>query len=340
MNGFDRRETASIVCLDSNVWRYLSDHGAGGLLNSLARHDRLVIAAAPAVLYEALRTSNPEVRSRLVRLITHHQWMKLMPEAFLESEELFYEIRRVRPQWIKQNTNLRYRNKLIHDWKRQKGGTWHRARFECEDLREYLNGLECDQLTRARHQVRNHREVASSLGRAVESVRLDAEIKFQVDELDVVVEAWRACTFYCYTKDLCRLNSTFVEWLQPLVQIKQMLQDPDWVTFWHQETQAANLPRAWIRYAMEQLTPFLSVNDGTPCDTQIASYCADSDYFITADKRFFRILEICRKQAPFSMAEPILFKYQDDIHLSIETSLMQIRKSRGVELRPCNRSMV
>jgi hypothetical protein len=321
MKGFHKKESGVIVCLDSNIWRYVSDHNEGDFLGSKSKKLGLKIAAAPAVLYEALRSSNPKIRNQLVGLITRRRWHRLMPEAYLESNELFDEIHRNRPQWLRRNINSDSRKQLEWDWMRKTRGAWDRARVDTVRISEYLQKLESEPLTKLRHRARQHRKTASEAGMNAESINLGKKLTIQAEGVNVEIDAWRACTYYYYSSTLAELNSTHAEWLQSRVHIKEMLAAPEWFTFWHREVNPSCLPRAWVRFAMEQLAPCLAVNDGTPCDAQIATYWVDCDYFITADKRLFRLADICKSQAPFNLAVPILLKHGKDFRSSLEVAL-------------------
>ena len=87
--------------IDSNVSRYLVDAGVVEDLRRAARRSGVTIVASPAVLYEALRTSNADVRRRVVKAITRREWEWPMPEVYSECEAVVTEIRRVRPEWIR-----------------------------------------------------------------------------------------------------------------------------------------------------------------------------------------------------------------------------------------------
>jgi hypothetical protein len=327
MKGFGQKEDGTVVCLDSNIWRYVSDHSESSFLGIRAKQLGLSIAASPAVLYEALRSSDPQVRNQLVQLITQKKWRRLKPEAWLESDELIHEIHKHRPQWLKRNSKPEYRKRLEHDWTRGSGGAWDRARVNTLQLSEYLLDEESEMLARSRSKVLQDRQKALDSGIAAENIRLDKKLSLRLNGPGYEIDAWRACTYFYYSKALADGNTAHAEWLQTLVDIKQMLNDPGWITFWHREVTASCLPRAWIRFAMEQLAPYSAVNNGTPCDVQIATYWADCDYFVTADKRFFRLAEICRKHSPSALAEPILLKHQHDIRSSLETALSKACKN-------------
>jgi hypothetical protein len=86
-----RKRNKSRVLLDSNIWRSLADNC---LRDELRRHSikfGVDIQIAPAVVYEALRTKNYELRKALITVMTDARWTRLMPEAYEECQELLSE---------------------------------------------------------------------------------------------------------------------------------------------------------------------------------------------------------------------------------------------------------
>jgi hypothetical protein len=89
------------VLLDSNVWRYVVYNRSQGALLQAARHGAYDVQIAPVVLYEALRLKDASLRAALVRLMTNPRFHRLMPEAYSESVEILHQIKRVRPEWLR-----------------------------------------------------------------------------------------------------------------------------------------------------------------------------------------------------------------------------------------------
>jgi len=85
------------VLLDRNVWRYLIDLDALETVYRAAKGANGIILACPAVLYEMLRLEDAPLRQRLVKAICRSRWVRMMPEAFEESEDFRAEIGRLHP---------------------------------------------------------------------------------------------------------------------------------------------------------------------------------------------------------------------------------------------------
>src|SRR2546423_1913724 len=89
------------ILLDSQVWGYLLYAAAIRRLVSTARRSRHDIVIAPATVYEAVHTPDPQLRTALVRAMTLTAWKRLMPEIYWEAGEIHGEVRRLHPEWLR-----------------------------------------------------------------------------------------------------------------------------------------------------------------------------------------------------------------------------------------------
>src|SRR4051812_39947339 len=92
------RMTMRRVLLDSNVWRYVADHGTCSALEKTSVACGIEIAVAPALVFEVRRLKDDATRKRILALLAHAQWTRLMPEAYLEAEEVKAIVRRFRTE--------------------------------------------------------------------------------------------------------------------------------------------------------------------------------------------------------------------------------------------------
>jgi hypothetical protein len=103
-------------------------------LRTAAKLGGVSVVVAPSTLYEALRVKSTEERAARARLITDPGWMRLMPEAYSESQELLAEVQRCHPEWLAKKSDReflqarQFAQVLRHDWGRTKSGFWNRAR--------------------------------------------------------------------------------------------------------------------------------------------------------------------------------------------------------------------
>ena len=63
------------------------------------------------------------------------------------------------------------------------------------------------------------------------------------------------------------------------------------------------MPRAWLRSIVHWVQLETKVGAGNPRDAQHAAYLLDADVFVTADRRFHRVLELLRPWCPVAFAE-------------------------------------
>ncbi|MFD2029364.1 hypothetical protein ACFSKM_01660 [Ancylobacter dichloromethanicus] len=108
--------------MDSNAWRYVVDAQAQGRLLRAASGPAFRLQIAPAILYEALRMSDPGVKGKLVRLMTNPRFQRLMTEAYAESMEMLLAFEVLLPSWFRDKSDLSFFHRLRKDWSRKTGG--------------------------------------------------------------------------------------------------------------------------------------------------------------------------------------------------------------------------
>src|ERR1041385_6385602 len=88
------------VMLDSNVWRYVANQNAGAALEQCALKNDVHVVVVPALVFEARELKDDPVRKAILKLLANPTWTRLMPEAFLEAQEIKTAIRYFRPEWL------------------------------------------------------------------------------------------------------------------------------------------------------------------------------------------------------------------------------------------------
>ena len=297
--------TPATVLPDTNIWRYVVDANAVEVVRQAAKSEGVSLVACPAVVYETLRMSNPDLRRRLARALTLRAWLRPMPEAFVEAEALRAEIGRLRPEWlaIKPQTHDWHRNAL--DWQ---SGFWRRVRNDTTKMARIIGVVDDGNLDVAREDAKAARATARELGHKMESLRLGtahASYLHQVPGWDgEPFEAWRGISESIWWQGLIlRQNQTFLDWLEPWLQVDLIrTRRAHWIGFWTRECSAERLPREWIRWAMQEAQALRKVTPGTPVDNQICTYLFDYDIFVTGDRAFAECIELIRPYAPAPIA--------------------------------------
>jgi hypothetical protein len=229
------------ILLDTNIWRYVADARASPELLRIVRSGNVKILVAPSVIYEALRIHDPEVRRRLVSIMTLRRWQRLMPEAFSESQELVAEVRRLRPRWLRPTPDETMFIRHRYDWTRLKGGFWDRARDDPAMVAEQIASLDNGTLNIARAEARERRQEfrGSRWSEAVPLNTISARLAhptpgWKGDDVD----AWRIHAWTTMTYALRRRDHPYIDWLSPEVELRAAIFDEaSWLKFWLYEVE-------------------------------------------------------------------------------------------------------
>lgn len=291
------------VLLDTNVWRYVVDHGAAGALIRAARNGTHDVQIAPAVVYETLRLRDTALRGALIRLMTNTGFKRLMTEAYSESMEILREIERARPQWLRHDPALTFFRRLQNDWRKTTGGFWVRCAKAPQDEAARLVIMGDDEtMERGREQSENARQEMREIGWKKNPPMdktlvgfLEPRPGWRGDSF----EAWRMDSYNGLSYALRRPGNAYRDWIAPFVELDNgLLDSADWLQFWVYDACTAAVPRQWLRWAHAFAQRFRKVTPGSPADTQLATYFVDTDVVLTADKGLLDILEECRPYAP------------------------------------------
>ena len=295
----DRKKRA---LLDTNIWRYVIDNASQGPLLRLAREGSCDVQIAPAVVYETLRLKDAQLRASIVRLMTNSRFHRLMPEAYSESMEILEEIRRIRPDWLRDAPDIQFFNRLKSDWTRRTGGFWVRCARSAESEARFIHDAEGDFPERAKAAVQLARQEMKSSG-LKRNPPMDKTLMGSHQPIPgwsgEMVEAWRFDRLVSLTSGLARQGSAHRDWIAPFVELDDgLLASAAWVEFWLHLTDKRAMPRQWMRWAHSFSQHFRKVTSGSPGDTQLFTYFLDTDVVITADKALLDILDECRPYAP------------------------------------------
>jgi len=305
-------ENQKRVLLDTNVWRYVIDKGSQGALLRVAREGPYRVQIAPAVVYETLRLKDAQLRANLVRLMSNWRFHRMMPEAYSDSMEILQEIKRLRPQWLREVPEMQFFNRLKKDWARRTGGFWVRCARSPATEANYLGAVESEMIEGAKTQTLVARQEisASEWKRNPPMDKTVAAFHRPVPGWNgKPLEAWRWDSLTSMTFGLARQGNPYRDWIAPFVELDDGLLlgsqfgSAAWVEFWLHLTDKQAMPRQWMRWAHSFAQRFRKVTPGSPGDTQLFTYFIDTDVVITADKALLDILEECRPYSPCRLPE-------------------------------------
>lgn len=295
------------VLLDTNIWRYVVDEGAQGLLLRVVRDSFCAAQVAPGVVYETLRLKDASLRAKLIRLMTNPRFNRLMPEAYSESMEILEEIKRMRPSWLRVVPDLRFFERLKKDWSRKTGGFWVRCEEAPEAEAKFVSHSEGSLMEQARDQshVARKEMIKAGWNRNPSMNKTLAGFDFPVPGWrGDMVEMWRIDSLTGLTYGLAQTGNAYRDWIAPFIDLDGgLLGSAGWNEFWLYEADKTLMPRQWLRWAHSFAQRFRKVTPGSMGDVQLATYFVETDVVVTADKALIEILEECRPYAPCRLPE-------------------------------------
>lgn len=330
------------LLLDTNIWSEIAYRDAAAAFDELISHHRWRVLLAPATLLEVGRDGNDHRRRSIFRTITRRRRARLPTEAQMEAAEIVEAVRRLRPRWLNRSpTGLRRLRQLETFWT---SGLWAMAKHQP------------DEVARAQRRTADP-AVRSAIIAGQRRTSLAAkEARAPLDPNDLYVdlhqsriprwlaeygqpgeriEAWRVQNAIFWSQHLVEptfgvvvgRDTTLADWFVPYIRLDVVRQDPKgWVDFWYRDVQAHDVPRNWIRWAVDliQSKPDIKVTDGNPEDAQLAAYLYDADVLLTADRRFARVLTALRPAAPipFAITGYVDFRHHDLVS-TIEESVLR-----------------
>jgi len=291
--------------LDTNIWSYVVDSGLQGSLLRAASEGSYHVQIAPAVVFETLRLRDKALRAKRIQLMTNHRFIRLMPEAYSESVEILGEIRRLRPDWLREKPDKPFVDRLEKDWTRTRGGFWVRCARNPDEVAHFVDFVEGDLSQALRQQSLQARKVLIGTDWK-RNIAMDKTIAsfdgpvpgWRGDSVDM----WRVYSLTKLTYGLGRVGSPYRDWIAPFVEVDYgLLKSPAWGEFWLYLVDKIALPRQWLRWAHSYAQMFRKVTPGSAGDTQLFTYFVETDLIITADKALLEILDECRRYAPCAL---------------------------------------
>lgn len=301
------------ILLDTNIWRYLVDTGFENKLFQVTHRTNVQICIAPAIIVETLRMSDLRTRRKIIELQTRDCWLRLMPESFLECEDVKREMIRTHPEWELKTKNVNLFRKLRYDWVRTKGGFWEKVRTDSDAVAERYKGQDSAGLAQVREQLRDVRKSVSETGiRMLNTPSLrdwKGSWRNPINGEELFADAWRVYAEVIWGNMLSQ-QSVFKQWLGCELDIDFLLSYGalDFVRFWQTEVREELVPREWIRASVYGIQSERKVTDGNPTDSAIAIHAVDVDLIASADKNFVAMLNRIQDEAPFKTAHGVLIQ--------------------------------
>lgn len=326
---------ARTVLLDVNLWSYVARQDLAAELAALEDRFDFRILLHPAALMEALSTGDPRLRQSVVAAMRFRRRPTLRTEAAEEADEFVREVRRLRPQWLTQFPHKGNTSRLERFWTRD---VWRQAE---EDAAKFVHSRTAQFEDRRTEAEVNHQIALGNQSRArEEGVRLDPADLFLTIEgpplpglsAGDTFEFWRANFHSVFWHNLAvrprrkrldpTIDTTYADWISPYVSLSKLASDKaDFNRFCFYEVDAVNVPRIWIRNALDWVHLNWKVAPSAGWDNAHAAYTVDADIFLTADKRLTWALAAAREIAPVAFAETRLVEHVEPVTNAIAAAM-------------------
>jgi hypothetical protein len=320
----DKNVGRARLALDTNLWSFLAETREGGRFERVARSRGWVIVLPPATILEAARTAEPDLRRRILATMTGGRREHTRSEAALEAQELVGEIRRRRAEWLRPVPRALARAANLD-------ALWMRkiprlAKYEPEKLAPLSRLTKEDWVRETELAVqRANQQRLRSVDQPPDVLDV-SDVWSEPDPRDTEarrglptggrVEAWRFQTAHYYWGQLAldatygaRLDydTTIADWVEPYVDLHRVRGDrEDFNRFFYLDLDRSRMARNWMRWAVPVAQLKFRLGSGNPCDGQQAAYLPDCDFYLTADNRFYLVLNAIAPQAPTKVADVIL----------------------------------
>ncbi|HEY9309237.1 MAG TPA: hypothetical protein VIP82_15650 [Microbacterium sp.] len=295
--------------LDNNVWTFLVKSDAVETLQLEAWSQGVDVVVPPAIVIEALQANpqSPEGRAdkqHRIMAMTSAAWVRLMPEAFKEANEVRAEVERAHPEWMNSHPRLRAWNHHKTDWQ---SSWWDFVRRTPDEAARIHGMLSSATVAQARADSVRARSEAREEGRTFETVNflrpailLGREPGWDGDPFD----SWRGEAMRRWWTAL-ETKGPDNDWLAPWLDRSAIDRD-GWTRFWTREVDPAGVQLSWLRWAFGHVQATRATNPGTPFDNQIATYLPESDVFVTADKGFAACIDTVRADSLARLARAVV----------------------------------
>ena len=301
------------ILLDTNIWRYLVDTGFENKLFQVTRRSNVQICVAPSIIIETLRMSDLRTRRKIIEVQTRECWSRLLPDSFLQCEDVKQEMMRTHPEWELKLKNINLYRKLRFDWVRTKGGFWEKVRSDSDAVEARYKRQDSAALTEVREQLRDSRNAVRETGSVMVNTKSLRDWKGTKRNLmtgqTIEVDAWRIYAQVIWENMLSQ-ETVLSQWLGCELDIKFILtyHHLDLLEFWETVVRLESVPREWIRASVYGMQSERKVTDGNPTDSAIATHAVDVDLIASADKNFVAMLNRIQDEAPFKTAHGVLIQ--------------------------------
>jgi len=274
---------------DTNIYNFISERHETGVVRKTLKSFGYKALASSTNLMEIL--ANPDWDKRYAALETLTSVASLfekVPLSFLEAQEVQFEIRRCRPDWIKPITYTKNVQKYLQEhqqnWRDARDGI--RIFIRNKDIVQDPASKESLHLQKLRRQdlINGRSEILIT-----ESKNQKLEVVDKIDITDPEMYWRHMCLRVWYTAlvDKVRGMKDYSDWLSPYIK-DNCFRDPSYIDFWMKDVMAENVPyNRIVGLFMYYQSLHHKITHGNPGDQNHVGQLLDVDYFVTADRAFY-----------------------------------------------------
>jgi hypothetical protein len=279
---------------DTNIYNFIAETGESVMFRKFLKKGRYRVLASSENLLEIIANPNSEAQYNAIKtLTTVASYYEKVPMSWRQAQEVLFEIRRCRPQWLRNIPFDKKARQLLQSsakrWEDAKEGILPNATAYGVYRRDYESGVSGEQqFQKALRAFLLKRNNDYFLG----SRKIDLEnpdTYWRVDCLSV----WHNAIVV-----KARESRDYADWLEPFTT-KNTFSDTTTDKFWLEEVRAENLPCNRLSSLVSFYQVRHKITHGNPTDQMHAPHLLDVDILLTADRAFFDVLsEIVKLHFP------------------------------------------
>lgn len=295
-----RSNKQRIVYFDTNLYKYIVECGEVPFVADMLRKHKLKLLASLSNLTELLANPNEDQMFKEVKsLRAISDFHEEIPQPYLHAKEVLMAISRLRPKWLRPLIDRRQ----IDYYLKEKRLLWARVRrsdYPVDDppFLAYRHTAETgiSEIRNLQRTIRSELLKGNNLWEMRiqrKSINIDLEQSVVPVDWDDPEIWWRTDCMATWFESLVRLQPAlrdYNDFLSPYVDAEKFIGD-DYSQFWMKDVKAKWVPRNRLMALAGFYQLKRKITHGNAEDLNHASHLLDVDYFLTADKSFYGVLQ-------------------------------------------------
>ncbi len=293
------------VYFDTNVYRFAREKDEVEAIRLILKNFDAQLVVSSGNIFETLAISQSKSRREEAQaIVSLEPRYEDKPESWRHAQELLFEIRRRRPNWVRSVSFRRSIKSFLQGhlqlWEMFKRGDFPSAEAYAQYRRDFEQGVErsseLDKFLRIRMRAGDTFSFGKSSSDATVIELHDPEVFWRFESL----MAWHSAVVL-----RSAASRDYADWIDPYLK-NGAFEDASYESFWLHDASGANLP-------LNRLTSLITfhqlkrkITHGNAVDQIHGSNWLLQDVFFTADRAFYDVLMDVRAHAFGNVLEPIL----------------------------------